>query len=351
VPVAADEPQGRGKFCAKPFRHLEIAQNGDAYLCCEGWLPRSVGNAWNEPISSIWNGARAQEIRRSILDGSFAFCTACPLLDSVTGSVRYLDEIEEPHERAIVESSAVVIDRIAWLNLAYDRTCNLSCPSCRTDVLVAGGDSYRALRLLQERVLANDLLTQIDWLYVTGSGDPFASRLYRDLLRSIDPGLCPRLQIKLHTNGLLFTPSAWNDLGPAQTLVSEVEVSIDGAGESTYRLNRRGGDWPQLLQRLGFISSLRQTGRIRTLQFSFVVQANNWREMPAFVDVAETFAADRIFFAPLRNWGTFSAEELARRTVHDPRHPEHGAFVLSLEDSRLHRSNVILAGLPTGECR
>jgi MoaA/NifB/PqqE/SkfB family radical SAM enzyme len=343
--VAANEPQGRRKFCAKPFRHLEIAQNGDAYLCCEGWLPRSVGNAWNERISSIWNGARAQEVRRSILDGSFAFCGACPLLESVTGSVHYADEIDDPHERAIVELGVVLVDRIAWLNLAYDRSCNLSCPSCRTDLVVASAESYRALKVLQERVLAGDLLAQIDWLYVTGSGDPFASRLFRELLRSIDPALYPRLQIKLHTNGLLFTLSAWDDLGLARRLVSEVEVSIDGASEGTYRLNRRGGDWPQLVQRLGFISSLRQTGRIRTLQFSFVVQANNWREMPAFVDFAEAFAADRIFFAPLRNWGTFSPEELARRTVHDPRHPEHTAFVLSLEDSRLHRSNVILAGL------
>jgi len=343
--VAALEPRPRRRFCAKPFQHLEIAPNGDAYLCCQGWLPESVGNVGNQPIASIWNGSPAREVRRSILDGSFAFCGACPLLDSVTGSVHYVDEIEDPHELAILQSGVVVVDRIAWLNLAYDRTCNLSCPSCRTEVVVAGPERYRALKILQDRVLAGDLLAQIDWLYVTGSGDPFASRLFRDLLRSIDPALYPRLQIKIHTNGLLFTLSAWNDLGPARTLVTEVEVSIDGASEVTYRLNRRGGDWPQLLQRLGFISSLRQMGCVRTLQFSFVVQANNWREMPAFVEMAEAFGADRIFFSALQDWKTFSAQELARRTVHAPAHPDHAAFVLALKDSRLHRSNVILAGL------
>jgi MoaA/NifB/PqqE/SkfB family radical SAM enzyme len=341
----ADEPHGRRRFCAKPFRHLEIAADGDAYLCCSGWLPESVGNVANESIASIWNGPRAQEVRRSILDGSFAFCGACPLLEPVVDSVHYVDEIKDPHERALFDSGVVVVDRIAWLNLAYDRTCNLSCPSCRTEVVVAGPERYQALKVLQDRVLAGDLLAQIDWLYVTGSGDPFASRLFRDLLRSIDPALYPRLQIKLHTNGLLFTQSAWNDLGPARTLVTEVEVSIDGASDATYRMNRRGGDWSHLLQRLGFISSLRQIGAIRTLQLSFVVQANNWREMPAFVDMAEAFGADKIFFSALQDWKTFSFEELARRAVHAPVHPEHAAFLVALEDSRLHRPNVILAGL------
>src|SRR4051794_31621476 len=89
---ATDPPvSARRRFCAKPFRHLEIAAGGDAYLCCSGWLPESVGNVGNESIASIWNGARAQKVRRSILDGSFAFCGACPLLEPVVDSVHYVD--------------------------------------------------------------------------------------------------------------------------------------------------------------------------------------------------------------------------------------------------------------------
>jgi MoaA/NifB/PqqE/SkfB family radical SAM enzyme len=344
APAAADGGTTRRRFCSQPFRHLEVVESGDAHLCCSGWLPRSVGNVWKDAIPAIWNGAQAREVRQSILDGSFTYCSACPFLASVTGPVRYVDAVEAPDELAILEAGSTLVPRILRLNLAYDRTCNLSCPSCRTGLVVAGDQEYRTLTMLQRRLFAGDLLSQVDWLYVTGSGDPFASRPYRELLREIEPARHPHLRIKLHTNGLLFSPANWDALGPSRALVEEVEVSIDAASESTYLLNRRGGDWGQLLRRLAFVSELRRSGPVRRLQLSFVVQANNWREMPAFVDLAEAHGADLVLFTPLQSWNTFSREELAQRMVCDARHPEHRAFEASLADSRLRRPTVAIGG-------
>jgi hypothetical protein len=338
----------RRLFCAKPFRDLEIAESGDAYLCCRSWLPVSIGNVWRDDVAGIWNGETAQAIRRSVLDGSFRHCTACPFLATATGCVRHADALDDPDERALLESGAVVVGGPALVNLAYDRTCNLSCPSCRSEMVVVTGGRFAALAALQERVLDGDLLSRIEWLNVTGSGDPFASRLYRDLLRAIDPARHPRLRVKLHTNGLLFTPDAWSDLGPIRERVEQVEVSVDAACAVTYRANRRGGNWETLLQNLDFIASLRRRGPIRNLQLSFVVQANNWREMPAFVELGEGAGADRIFFSALRNWNTFSEPEMAARAVHRPEHPEHRLFRASLNDARLRRPFVTLGELAAG---
>jgi hypothetical protein len=334
----------RRRFCAKPFRHLEITEGGEAYLCCSGWLPQSIGNVRQAPATTLWNGPQARAVRRSILDDSFEFCTGCPFLDSVTGPVHYVDELADREERALVAAGAEVADRIVWLNLAYDRTCNLACASCRSELVVVAGDAYRDLRELHDRLFADALLERIEWLYLTGSGDPFASRLYRELLRSIDPARYPRLKVRLHTNGLLFTPEAWNDLGPVTARVRDVEVSIDAASPATYARNR-GGPWETLLQRLAFIAYLRRRGPVRRLQLSFVVQANNWREMSPFVDLGEAFNADCVYFSALRNWGTFSPDEYARRAVHDARHPEHTAFIASLADPRFRGPRVSLGDL------
>lgn len=84
---------------------------------------------------------------------------------------------------------------------------------------------------------------------------------------------------------------------------------------------------------------------MRLLQLSFVVQANNWREMPAFVEFAEAHGADRVLFTPLQSWNTFSTEELERRMVCDARHPEHRAFLESLTDARLRRPTVTIGGI------
>src|SRR4051812_31942547 len=336
-PAGVDIPPARRRFCAKPFRHLEVVEGGDVYLCCPGWLPTSVGNVWRESVTALWNGEKAQEIRRSILDDSFRYCTACPFLKTVTGCVRHADEVDDPIDRAILADDAVTVGGPHLVNLAYDRTCNLSCPSCRTDLVVANGRSFDALEAMQERVLENDLLAEIEWLYLTGSGDPFASRLYRDLLRSIDPARYPRLKVRLHTNALLFTAQAWADLGSIRARVYDVEVSIDAASAATYAINRRGGRWETLIDNLGFVASLRGSGPVRCLQLSFVVQSNNWREMPAFVELGDRFRADRIFFSAIRNWGTFTEAEFSRRAVHLPVHPEHAAFVASLTDEVLRR--------------
>ena len=337
---------GRRRFCAKPFRHLEIVAGGDAYLCCSDWLPLTVGNVRREPAARLWNGAIAQGIRRSILDDSFRWCTGCPHLATVSHSVRWADEVDEPALRSLMRDGVTTQPEIGVLNLAYDRTCNLSCPSCRTDVIVAHGAEYQRLEDLQAQLLAGDLLSRVRLLYLTGSGDPFASRLFRELARSLEPARYPRLRLRLHTNAQLFTAAAWEALGPARALVREVEVSIDGASAATYHENRRGGSWETLLDNLGFVARLRAAGALQLLQISFVVQANNWREMGAFVDLGDRLSVDQVYFSELRNWGTFSPDEHAARAVHFSGHPEHASFREALaSDPRLHRAHVVLGAL------
>jgi hypothetical protein len=291
------------------------------------------------------NGPIAQQIRASILDNSFRYCGACPFLETTTGFVQRADDQLAPAHRALLENGVTVVGRIGTLNLAYDRTCNLSCPTCRTGLHVARGDEYERLAALQARLLDRDLLSRLSCLYVTGSGDPFASRLFRDLLRAIDPARYPRLSIRLHTNALLWTPQAWTELGPARVLVGQVEVSIDAATPQTYAINRRGGDWETLLGNLGFIAHLRREGAFCDLQISFVVQTNNWRQMPAFVELGRRHAVDRVFFSKLRNWGTFTEGEYRARAVHLPEHQENEQFRASLNHPALAQPNVLLGEL------
>jgi MoaA/NifB/PqqE/SkfB family radical SAM enzyme len=322
----------RDLFCAKPFQHFEIQHNGRAYLCCPSWMPEPLGNVTRHSPLALWNGPAAQRVRRSILDGSFRYCTGCPFLSSATGPVRRRSELSEAADLAIVRDDRVMVDRIALLNLAYDRSCNLSCPTCRTEVIVASGRTLEGLRAFQAALLTPDLLRSLDCLYVTGSGDPFASAVLRELLRSLDAADYPHLRLALHTNALLFTEENWALMRRAQPLVSSIEVSIDAATEGTYIENRRGGDWQRLLERLEFLRRLRTEGPVQHFKLSFVVQANNWREMGAFVRLARRFDADTAQFTALASWGTFSPAEFARRAVHLPSHPEHADFSKALSD-------------------
>jgi len=182
-----------------------------------------------------------------------------------------------------------------------------------------------------------------DSVKITGSGDPFGSNHFRNIIKRINRSEYPRLKIDLHTNGQLFDERAWVDLGMAG-LVADTQISIDAASSETYRIVRRGGDFDRLVRNLKFIRKLRQDGEITSLSMSFVVQALNFREMPDFVSLAREHGADCVSFAAMRNWGTFSEQEFERESVCNPRHPEHAEFLGILQNPIFRMPYVLFGG-------
>ena len=65
-------------------------ERGEVYVCCQNWLSKPIGNMSGQAVAEIWNGSDAQDIRRSIFDGSFRYCNGdrCPFLQRVDGPVQ-----------------------------------------------------------------------------------------------------------------------------------------------------------------------------------------------------------------------------------------------------------------------
>lgn len=320
-------------FCSKPFRWFDVAPGegiGNVYLCCPWWLDTPAGNLQRQSVEEIWNGETAQEIRASILDGSFRYCnkSRCPALQNVVYPVQYVEDVTDEELKAVIADGLTVLPYGPRdLNCSYDLSCNLSCPSCRTQLIVESTNREQ-LDAIRERLDA-EALQSVEWLYITGSGDPFGSPHFRHWLRNMRRERMPRLKgIHLYTNGLLWTPEMWDSI-PAEIreMILSTHVSIDAAEPETYALNRRGGSFDRLLESLGYISSLRADGPLQSMCISMVVQANNFEEMPKFVDLGRRFHTDRVFFSKLINWGAYSEEEYLDRAVHLPGHPRHAEFL------------------------
>ena len=75
------------------------------------------------------------------------------------------------------------------------------------------------------------------------------------------------------------------------------------------------------------------------------VQANNFREMPAFVELGHRFKCDHVGFHQLLDWGSFGADEYAARAVQFPGHTQHGELLDVLCDTRLDDQIVDLSNL------
>ena len=316
-------------FCINPFKRAIITESGNVHICCTGWLPdKNIGNILRSNLMDLWKGPDAKEIRESILDQSFRYCTTCPYL---------------PGPRAFTKLSSPPAPywdptRIETLELTYDQSCNLTCPSCRLTPFNLWKDKKERITKAHEihkAFLNSGALAHIDTLYITESGDPFASEVYWPFLKNFpDMRNNNKLCLYLQTNGQLFDREHWEQMGSAKERVRTIGISVDAACEKTYKLNR-GASWNKLWNNVSFINSIRKNPPNNipiSLGMFFVMQENNFLEIPEFVKLAMHNQIAWIVFQCLRNYGTYSSEKYLHRAIHLPSHPRHEQFLNTLQD-------------------
>jgi len=335
----------KNKFCAKPFEFLEIGYPQErgvlCHACCPNQLPKEVGNLKNDTLLETWNSQSIQDIRRSIHEGTFEYCVKeqCPIIQAGELPDKYT--VSDKYLKKIIREQQVILDRSPKIiNLSYDQTCNLSCPSCRVDYISHNGQGAQDLfnKIGDEIVEVSGKHTER--LLFCSSGDPFASQHFKNLLKNLNFSKNPNLKIQIVTNGLLFNERVWSELSNIHGRIEGFCVSIDAASSATYEIVRRGGDWERLLRNLEFIKKLRKSGEIPYVKYDFVVQDHNFKEMPQFVDLGKRFEADFVFFQRIINWGTFSNEEFLERAVYLSEHPLYDEFVEVCKDKRMRDSIV-----------
>ena len=305
--------------CTRPYEWFEIHRHGTVFMCCPAWLKRPIGNLLKQSITEIWNGPLARELRKSVINGSFHNCskTRCPFLSAEQNPVQKLGEIASPTSKvAILNNLAQVPFPPQKLNLCFDHSCNLACPSCREQHLSLAAQEKLQIGRITD-IIKEHLLPQAQEITMSGFGDPFASAAYLDILTSLNDQGEKGASLRLHSNGQLWTEGLWNRFNNLQQRVTSAEISVDAATSDTYLINRPGGSFSKLMTNLEFLA--RQPF---DLTLSMVVQANNFTEVPLFIDLATKLQA-RVYLSQLVNWGTFKRTEFLDRAVHLPGHPSH----------------------------
>jgi MoaA/NifB/PqqE/SkfB family radical SAM enzyme len=335
------------KFCDRPFRQVIINPTGDVHTCCSLFLPISIGNIYQQSWDAIWNSDSARKIRQSILDGDYTYCNRlhCPSITQELLVERDLvtDSLLQP----IIQAKKTRLDSpVETADIGHDDSCNLACPQCRTDLKFAKGERLHLLDEATSSVIL-PMMNQVESIIITNTGEPFASKQYLKILKSIDPDKQTLLKhITIVTNGVLFSSKIWSRLSNIHHLKIKIAVSVDAATEVTYSSIRVRGNWKKLMNNMLFISGLRKSGKIDEFEMRFCVQACNFREMKAFVGLCDNLGADIIVFNKLSNPGIFSADEYRSRMVFSPEHFEYKELLKILrdpdfEDRRLFFSDFI----------
>jgi wyosine [tRNA(Phe)-imidazoG37] synthetase (radical SAM superfamily) len=314
------------KFCPIPFTHLSTSYKGDAFVCtCSAWLPYPVGNVIEAASAEeVWNSAAAREIRRSIHDGDFSYCSRTLCSYMAARSLPSKDEIEDPELRRYIDNRSVVVNESPdMVQMNHDPSCNLACPSCRTAVITAGPKEQRTYVDAAERVLLPLLRGMDGQAYITGGGEAFASTHYKKILRALNREEYPGLFVYLISNGQLLNASRWTEFPELPEMISVLSISIDAARAETYEKLRRPGKWHVLLENLEEISRMRASDTIRRFQINFVVQDANFREIPEFIALGIRLGVDDIWLQRLTNYGSFAEAAFEQADVTSPLHPNH----------------------------
>ena len=332
----------KGYFCRKPFEYMEVHSKGTMTMCCPGWLPYNIGNIHDISPAQAWGSFQARLIRESIIDTSFKYCSMknCPHLAQSPPSLPSRESCSD-----LLETGDSV-PKLKHIKLAHDRTCNLACPSCRQDFIVADEDRSAALEKIF--VSLKPVLDEVELIELAGDGDPFASSHYRDIISYVTstrrPGEC---KIDLHTNANLLTPAIWSKLR-LDGFVRQVFVSIDAATPETYSLVRRGGDWDRLMENLRFISKLKRFGSIDSFIIAMVIQDVNFKEIPGFIRLGHRLNCNKVYLQMLRNWGAFSASDYMGKYVAHPSNKHYQDFIGVIRSEEVQASydnGFILGGM------
>lgn len=337
------------KFCEYPFRYIEVSTRSDGstpcYTCCPTILPNVVGDLSESSLTDIWNSDEYIKIRESILDGSFRYCNhdLCPEIQS--GAVVRHSSLLDGELWDIVKNKKTFLDYgPKIINLAYDKTCNLSCPSCRDQFIVENSPLHdKKLELTTQRILEG--AGDAERIIACSSGDPFSSKHYQKLLTQLNFTQHEHLKIQIVTNGVLFDEERWNSISNIHGRIEMICISIDASNEATYNVVRRGGNWNRLMKNLEFISKLRSEGEIPFVRLDFVVQNANYREMPAFIDMCESLNFDQVFFQKIVNWGSFSDSQFLEHAVYLEDHCDHQNFLSILDQTCFKRPIVNMGNL------
>ena len=330
-------------YCKLPFQKVLIGGKGGVFFCCPPWLRKPIGNVFKEQdFDKVWNSETAQKIRASMIDGTYGYCNReyCPYL--LNGKFKPIEKETSTDDNNRVSSGETVLSTgPEEMNLCYDNTCNLYCKYCRQQVITADEEKIDTLLKFQRNLINSPLFQNVRHLILAGQGEVFLSKVYLDLLKNIDEQRFPHLEITLYTNGILLTPANWEKISNAHYAVNHISVSVDAVTKETYNKVRRGGNFDKLLDNLKFLSQLKKNKELK-LSASFVMQRENYKEMPAFVKLMKTYKVDSFYFGKLFNYGAYSGEEFRQAAVHREDHPEHNDFLEILRHPLLHKRGITI---------
>lgn len=293
--------------CKTMLNHLEIFHNGNTRCCCTTFVSENLDNVCEKTRDELWHSNLHKIMCLSTENQTYSFCekTMCPLF---VGKNSFDNKCwnDRKYER--------MTEKPEVMALGHDSSCNLCCVTCREKIYHACEVELQIVNQVTD-IIKKQYLDGCKFLIMAGDGEVFLAKSYKDIYGDIR---CNPDFIRLLSNGMLLNESTWEQFKKGKKSRVMLTVSVDAATKETYEKIRRNGNFDILKENMEFAARLKKKGELSYFRMNFVVQKENYKEMPEFVKWAESLDANEVFFTKILNWGTYTDEEFKEISMMEP---------------------------------
>ncbi len=297
-------------ICHYPYTSIQINEKGDVHPCCHPWCSSfSFGNLLRQPFSEIWNGERAKEFRKQFQDDNYKYCRLDTCINAPDRKFK-TDLIAENYPEVIA--------------LSYDRICNVECIFCRNCNIKQDLTEF-------DKTIDNwlpEVFKNAQRVSLSGVGEALASLHTRKLMSKIAK-LYPKIKFDILTNGLLMDKKNIEELGIINNL-GVIRFSFHATTKKTYDKLVKKGNFDRVMENIKYISDLKEQRKVDQLEFRFVINSINYKEMVDFTYLAKKMNANITFLNLLENED--SKELFEKLNILNPKHKEYNNLLKILQN-------------------
>ncbi len=281
-------------ICPGAFSQVYIYHDGRVFLCPDCFMTKEaeIGNLNDNSFDEIWNSKRAVQIREEILKGKYNYCAPSMCFSKSNYNIRLVPFKD-------IEYKSVQKSYPKMVCIGADWECNASCIMCRKEICRLSDEE---LKVCNEKIngIYIPILKDAKTLTVSTTGDPFASRNTRLLIKTAAETY-PNLKFNLITNGILCDKYNCDELGITDRILN-VMVSIHASNQETYNNVVKNGNWEKVVKNINRLKELKEQKKIQGLYFAFVVNSQNFEDIPNFIEFAKKYNVQALFWNCI-DWG------------------------------------------------
>lgn len=272
-------------ICNAPFTQIYFKQDGKLTACCASSVD-AYGNINDGTINQIWNGIKADKLRRRILNYDLSGgCLGCQHSLEVGNYNAFIGRVYD------TIFPVKVRDYPNEMTFEISNTCNLECIMC-------SGEFSNLIRKKRENMpplpnhYDNDFFEQVkDFLPKLKrvrfmGGEPFLIKEYKSIINYI---LENNKDCKIHiqTNGTILNENVKRIVESENV---ELSISIDSLQKNKFEEIRKNSNYERVMENLSYFSYRAQKYH-QLININFCVMNNNWNEV-----------ADIVLFCEKRNF-------------------------------------------------